>query len=126
MELTSLVTLVGLICNYRQEVALRKSDEREPFIDWLTNHRHQEIVALLRENMALSRDIQNLIEDAKGSVDESLASISGQLAMLISRIDGFRSIQQALAPVVSCQTKPLSCSPFSLGLVLSQCRSFRQ
>lgn len=98
MDPTILATIIGLICNYRQEVANREAGEQESFQQWLDNDRHQKVMDLLRKNTFLAEQVQQIIDDSSGRLQESLGLISQSMSLVLSRIDGFSALQDTLSP----------------------------
>jgi hypothetical protein len=95
---TIFISLVGLICNYRQEVSGRKNEDKETFYQWLTNHQHGKMLELLRDNLILSKSVEDLIIDQAGKTHRSLETLVESLAVISSRLDGLSSIQAELLP----------------------------
>ena len=59
---TTFATLVGLICNYRQEKGGRKALDHQKFIEWLEYHRHEELKNLIVNTAALQNELNNILK----------------------------------------------------------------
>lgn len=61
---TTFATLVGLICNFRQEKGERKALDHGKFIEWLEYHRHEELKNLIVNTAALQAEVDSLLRSA--------------------------------------------------------------
>jgi hypothetical protein len=58
---TAFATLVGLICNFRQERGERKALDHQKFIEWLEYHHHEELKNLIVNTAALQNEVNNFL-----------------------------------------------------------------
>ncbi len=59
---TTLATLIGLICNYRQEKGNRSALDHQKFIEWLEYHRHEQLKNLVVNTVALQNEVSNMLK----------------------------------------------------------------
>lgn len=95
---TTFATIVGLICNFKQERKDIKEASRQQFIDWLQEHRHEEIEKYIRENSALSQSIDSLLRQNHDQLIKKLNYVEDMVSSLLSRVEGFDNIVQAINP----------------------------
>ena len=57
---TTLATIVGLLCNYRQEKGDREQLDHRTFVEWLEYHRHEEIKTLICDTYHLQSEVDAL------------------------------------------------------------------
>jgi hypothetical protein len=60
---TTLATIVGLLCNYRQEKGDREQLDHRTFIEWLEYHRHEEIKNLICNTYHLQSEVDALLRE---------------------------------------------------------------
>lgn len=94
----SLATLVGLICNFRQEKGGREQLDHRKFMEWLEYHRHEEMKTLICTTFHLQGEVDALLREDNAGLAEKLNGVESMLAQLLSRIDGFRPIVERLYP----------------------------
>lgn len=91
---STLTTLVGLICNWRQERGLTEAASFNEFLTWLLSHNfeklHQQILA--SEDLQIS--LNELLREDTAELSKKLDAACSALASISSKID-------ALAPVAS-------------------------
>ena len=95
---TTLATLVGLICNFKQERGATASASREEFMAYLEHHRHEELKNLITRTYQLSDEVDNLLREEHAVIITKLNAVNSLLATLISRIDGLGGFAHVLAP----------------------------
>lgn len=95
---TAFATIIGLICNFRQERSGSAALDHRNFIEWLEYHRHEEIKDLLATNDHLKTEVDKLLQQGQGQILDQLAHANGLLAQLLCRVDGLSGIAQILAP----------------------------
>lgn len=98
---TAFASIVGLICNFKQERQSNKQATKDEFIDWLDKHQHYQIKEYLVKNTSLCQAIESLLMQNHEIVLEKLEFIGEQLSFLLSHIEGFNQIVSAINP--SCQ-----------------------
>ena len=95
---TTLATLVGLICNFKQERGANASGSRQEFFAYLEHHRHEQLRDFITNTYHLSSEVDALLREDHAVILEKLNSINALLGTVISKIDGFQGIVHALAP----------------------------
>lgn len=91
-------TLVGLLCNFRQERGQQEALDHQKFLEWLQYHRHEELKNLIANTAALRTEIDNLLQAEYSQMLRKLESIERILITLTSRLNGFRGLATAIAP----------------------------
>ena len=104
---TTLATLVGLICNYRQEKGDREQLDHQTFIEWLEYHRHEEIKNLICSTYHLQSEVDALLREDSQRLTEKLNNIEEMLARLLSRVQGFAPVVHALHPGLELSSQAL-------------------
>ena len=95
---TTFATLVGLVCNFRQEKGEREALDHRKFIEWLEYHRHEELKQLIVNTAALRTEVDNLLRSDHALMLQKLDCIGEILVSLLSRLDEFRGLALAVAP----------------------------
>ncbi|HEY5744743.1 MAG TPA: hypothetical protein VIU12_01595 [Chryseolinea sp.] len=102
-----LATLIGLICNFRQEKGTREQLSYQQFMDWLETHRHEDIKNLISETHYLQTEITNLLREDIKNLDSKFASIEHMLSLILSKIDGFSQIVQIAHPGIELSSQAI-------------------
>jgi hypothetical protein len=97
---SAFAAIVGLIATYKNEKKGKSDDEYRDFLEWLGNHKHQEVVELLNLNAKTSISIKALLNQDRAILLDKLESIDKMLAVLSSQIDGFSDLAAAIKPGV--------------------------
>lgn len=95
---TTLATIVGLICNFKQERKGRQDAKHEDFIEWLEYHRHEEIKNLLANNFNLTSEVDALLKQDTETILSRLNGIDDVLAKILSHFEGFSGIARIVRP----------------------------
>lgn len=95
---TTLATLVGLICNYRQEKGGREQLSHQKFMEWLEYHRHEEVKTLISTTFHLQQEVDSLLREDGARLAAKLNGVESMLAQLLSRIEGFQPIVGKIHP----------------------------
>lgn len=99
MELAAaLATIVGLLANFKNERKTKSDNEYKEFIDWLSEHRHQELIDLLELNTNTTISIKALLNYDREVLLEKLESIDKFLTTISSQIGGVGELAQSLKP----------------------------
>ena len=85
-------TIIGLVCNYRQEKGDQETLDHQKFIEWLEYHRHEEIKNLICTTNGLLPEIDKLLRADHAVVMEKLGAINTTLATLTSHVAEFRGL----------------------------------
>ena len=76
-------TLVGLICNWRQERAVVAGDKFQDFLTWLTNHNFQELRSLIVDSSELQRELHQLLRLDSAELSKKLDFVAARLSSRI-------------------------------------------
>ena len=90
-------TIVGLLSAFSSG---RKADEHASmteFLEWLTDHNHEEIRKLIESNQSTTISIKALLNKGLDDLHTKLDDISERLAILASRTDGVEDLAVAYA-----------------------------
>lgn len=88
-------TLVGLICNWRDEREAQADDRFQDFISWLVNHKFENIRDRIFESDELQRQLNELLRQDYGRLGDRLDSISSAISSISDRIDTFGQVARA-------------------------------
>lgn len=91
---TTMATLVGLICNYRQEVGARSDTTHREFMEWLSNHRHNELRNLIAQTYHLQTEIDSLLRADHAQILEGVDRANRVLLDVLGRLDEFKCFVQ--------------------------------
>jgi ABC-type transporter Mla subunit MlaD len=95
---TSFATIVGLICNYKQQQQDQKAASSQDFLQWLDEHRHEELKNLILQTHGLESQVAYLLRRDHKLIMQQLSEIDKILATLLSRVEGFSEIVHILRP----------------------------
>jgi hypothetical protein len=98
---TTFSTIVGLLRIFRQERGEREKLNHQNFIEWMENHRHEELKNLIVNNAALRTEVDNLLQADHVQMLGKLDHIEEILVSLVSGVDDLRGIALAIAPNAS-------------------------
>jgi hypothetical protein len=104
---TTFATVVGLICNYKQE----KDSPHRDFMEWLVYHRHEDIKNAISCSQALQDDVNRLLREDHAQILEKLNLINDVLTQVLSKVSGF----EVLAAELGNSAKP---SPQALTILV--------
>jgi hypothetical protein len=91
-------TVVGLLSEF---IAHRKSHQAATFDEfqaWLAEHRHEDVVALLKSNEKVSIGLKALFNESSEKILAKLDALDAALAMYASRVAGFAEVAAAVRP----------------------------
>lgn len=89
-------TLVGLICNWKQERSGVATDKFQDFLTWLTNHNFQALRAHITESSEVQHELHELLREDSAALAEKLDLVCTSLSALSDRIDGLAALSRAL------------------------------
>lgn len=95
---TTLATLVGLLCSFRQEKGAAADLDHRKFVEWLESHRHEDIKNLISNTHHLQSEIDAILLENQERQTAKLNGIEEMLSRLLSRVDGFREVVRTLHP----------------------------
>lgn len=105
---TTLATIIGLLCTFRQERAQRKASGLQEFLAWLDYHRHEEIKNLITGTAALRSEIEVLLQRDHAVIFQKLDNIASLLATLMSRLEDFKGLTLAVVPKAGLSDQAVS------------------
>lgn len=95
---TTLATIVGLICNFKQERKDSQDAKHEEFMEWLEYHHHEQIKDLLAHNYSLAAEVDGLLKQDTETILARLNGIDDVLAKILSHVEGFSGIARIIRP----------------------------
>jgi hypothetical protein len=96
--ITALATIVQLLGLYRQEQGQRDDLTHRQFMEWLENHRHEELKNLISNTLHLSQEVDRLLQADQQTILAKLNDINSIVADILRHVEGFGAITAALAP----------------------------
>lgn len=90
-------TLIGLLCNYRQEKGAREALTHQTFIEWLEYHRHEEVKNLIIGQAALRTEVDKLLRSDMAEMLRRMDEISKILLSILGRLDEFKGLARAVS-----------------------------
>jgi hypothetical protein len=105
---TTFATLVGLICNFRQEKGEHEALNHQEFIEWLEYHRHEELKNLIVNTATLQTEVDKLLRSDHAKMLQKLDHIGEILVSLVGRLDEFRGLASAVAPGAGLSDQSIS------------------
>jgi hypothetical protein len=97
---SAFATIIGLVCNFRQEQASEASLTTDDFFQWLNDHKHEIIRHQIQGNAELLNGIAGLLQANRETLIERFDRINLLLAQLLSKVDGFRPLVHSIYPTV--------------------------
>lgn len=98
MDAMLLATLVGLICNFRQERGAREALTHRQFAEWLAAHRFQGLSDQIANTFHLQSEVDALLREDHQAIMAKLGEIERMMAALLSRVPGFGELARAVHP----------------------------
>lgn len=105
---TTFSSLVGLICNFRQERGEREALDHRQFIEWLEYHRHEDLKNLIVNQAALRVEVDNLLRSDVAQLARKMDEMGKILVAILGRLDEFRGLAVAVAPDTGLTDQALS------------------
>jgi hypothetical protein len=97
---TAFSTIIGLICNYRQEKTAKDSINTSEFLEWLNTHHHESLREQVEADQSLRAGIEGMLQLERGVFLDQFSEVFKQLAQLMSKVDLFASISEKILPKV--------------------------
>ena len=95
---TTFATIVGLICNFKQERRENNALNREAFLSWLEDHKHQDLKEFIINSHEVAVEIDILIMADTKTIISKLQQIDSVLVTILGRIDGLQGFAHAMRP----------------------------
>lgn len=93
---STFATIVGLLANYKAETSGAAAESRQNFQDWLHEKRHEQLLALLRENRALAASVTEFLSQDRDTTTKQLSTIELLLIEIASKMEGLSGIVASL------------------------------
>ncbi len=93
---TLFATVVGLICNWKQERAGEAGDAYQSFMLYLTNHNFNELCGKINASTEIQRELQDLLAKDHAALTAKLDVIIRGVSALSDKLDGFRPLVRAM------------------------------
>jgi hypothetical protein len=94
-----LATLVGLICNWRQERGGQSADRFQDFMVWLTNHKFENISERIFASEELQRELTGLLQEDLSVLTLKLDTIASAISSVADKIDTLSQVAHALGGI---------------------------
>jgi hypothetical protein len=91
-------TIVGLVCNFRQEKKGRNDLSNKDFLDWLEEHNFKEIKEEISQNSELLSQLDNTLRYDFDVVNEKLDKIDRVISSLLLNVEEFSGIAKEINP----------------------------
>lgn len=89
-------TLVGLICNWKQERATQAADRYQDFMAWLMQHNFNSISERIYDSEELQRELTALLHQDLSVLSSKLDIITGAISAVGDKIDFLSQVSHAL------------------------------
>jgi len=91
-------TIVGLLANFRQERQSQQELTHRDFIEWLQNHRHEQLVEIVTRTQGLQTQIDDLLQQNFSVLAAKIDTANDLLARILGRVEGFQGLSASLVP----------------------------
>ena len=91
-----LVTLVGLICSWRQEGSGQAEDRFQDFMVWLSHHHFEGLSERIFDSEELQRELTSLLQQDLSVLGSKLDTITGAISAVADKIDSLSQVGRAL------------------------------
>lgn len=91
-----LATIVGLICNWKQERASIATDRYQDFMVWLVQHNFNDLNERIFQSEELQRDLSALLSQDLSVISTKLDTIVGSLSAVADKIDTLSQLSRTL------------------------------
>jgi len=105
---TSFATIVGLICNFKQENKKNKNLNTQEFVKWLEYHHHDELKEAISENQELAQEINKVLREDHELIISKLNKIDSILAGLASNFNEVKGLVHVLNPYSQISEQAIS------------------
>jgi hypothetical protein len=93
---TLLATLVGLICNWKQERSAQATDRFQDFMVWLSHHQFEGLRERIYDSEELQRELSALLQQDLSVLSSKLDLITGAISAVADKIDRIGQVSRAL------------------------------
>lgn len=95
-EAMTLATLVGLLCNWKQDRGSEDQDRFQDFITWLTHHNFNKLRDQILESNDLQVQLNGLLHLDLAEIDGKLDILTSIISSIAGRLDHFDAIAKTL------------------------------
>ena len=96
--ITAAATITQLLGLFRQEQSAQKDLTHREFLEWLDQHRHEELKELITHNFRLSDEIDRLLREDQKQILQKLNDVNNIVVSILSRIEGLGAVVDIMAP----------------------------
>jgi AAA+ ATPase superfamily predicted ATPase len=89
-------TIVGLICNWKQERSSQATDRYQDFMSWLLQHNFNELSERIYQSEELQRDLATLLQQDLSVISTKLDTIVCSISAVADKIDSLSQISRTL------------------------------
>jgi hypothetical protein len=89
-------TLVGLICNWKQERGTLTTDQYQDFMKWLAQHNFNKLSDRIFASEELQRDLSAFLSQDISVISTKLDTIVGSLSAVANKIDTLSQLRRTL------------------------------
>lgn len=89
-------TIVGLICNWKNERAAQATDRYQDFMAWLVQHNFNDLNDRIFASEELQRDLSKLLSQDLSVISSKLDTIVGSLSAVADKIDSLSQLSHTL------------------------------
>lgn len=93
---TILATLVGLICNWKQERGAQATDRFQDFMVWLSHHHFESLRARIYASEELQRELTALLQQDFAVLGTKMDVITGAISAVADKIDSLSQVGRAI------------------------------
>jgi AAA+ ATPase superfamily predicted ATPase len=91
-----LATIIGLICNWKNERAAQATDRYQDFMSWLLQHNFNELSERIYQSEELQRDLATLLQQDLSVISTKLDTIVCSISAVADKIDSLSQISRTL------------------------------
>lgn len=106
--LTALATITQLLGLFVQERRDNQTLTKQQFLDWLGDHRHEELKDLISNTHHLSEQVDAILHADHLRILEEIRAVNTTLAQVMSRLQSIGSLAGTLAPTAALSTFALA------------------
>jgi hypothetical protein len=106
--LSAFLSLISLLRIFKQERGEDTKADRQAFLDWLAQHKHDELKDFIANTAAARTEVDKILAADHAEMIEKLDDIQKIVATLLSRVDEFRGLSQAIVPDMQLSEQAVS------------------
>ena len=93
---TILATLVGLICNWKQERGAQAADRYQDFMVWLSHHHFESLRERIYASEELQRELAALLQQDFTALGSKMDVITSAISAVADKIDSLSQVGRAI------------------------------